>query len=240
MLVSFIKGSPALLMERPRAVVVSDLHIGREFKLARSGMHFPGASKRMAEQLLEICRKERSMSIIMLGDVKESIGYPQREEFDAIASFFHALRHMNISIVKGNHDAHLGEILKRIGIGVTPVNELLLGRIAMIHGNGLPSEKAMSKDYILAGHSHIAVEVNGMAQKGWLVAKTGKGAAERYKKYNRRARLVVLPAFSSLITGVRANSEEERSMPLLRNRIFDPESARIYDLNGNAVEPEGQ
>lgn len=240
MLVSFIKGSPALLIERPRTVVVSDLHIGKEFKLARAGMHFPDASRRMAEQLLEICRKERSRSIIMLGDIKESIGYPPRDELDAIASFFHPLRQMNITIVKGNHDAHIGEILGRIGIGISPVSELLVGRIAMIHGNAMPSEKAMGKDYVIAGHSHIAVDVNGIAQKGWLVAKVGSKAPDRYGRYNKRARLVVLPAFNSLITGVRVNRNEGWAMPLLRNGIFDSASAKVYDLNGNIVEDSYQ
>lgn len=237
---SFIKGSPALLIEKPRTVVVSDLHIGKEFKLARAGMHFPDASKRMAEQLLEICGKERSRSIIMLGDIKESIGYPPRDELDAIASFFHPLRQMNITIVKGNHDARIGEILRRIGIGISPVNELLVGRIAMIHGNAMPSERAMSKDYLLAGHSHIAIDVNGAAEKGWLVARVGPRAAESYERYNKRARLVVLPAFNSLITGVRVGAGREWSMPLLRNGVFDPTSAKAYDLDGNIVETSSQ
>ncbi len=233
MLISFIKGSPALLLRKERLVVAGDLHIGNEFRLARSGIHYPGASKRMAEELLSICKKQRANGIVLLGDIKESIGYPQRDEFDVIASFFHLFRNMQITIVRGNHDAHIAELLRRIGINTYPVKELLLERIALLHGNAMPSEAAMKREYVIAGHSHIAIDVNGRTEKGWLVSRIGSGAAREYKHYNRRAKLVVMPAFSSLITGVRANTETQWKMPLLRRRVFDPSTAKVYDLDGN-------
>ncbi len=231
MLVSFVKGKPALMINRERILIASDLHIGNEFKAARSGMHFVGATRRMAEELLGIYKRSRAKGIVLLGDVKESVGYPQRDEFDAIATFFHMFRDIDITMVRGNHDAHMHELLARIGISIYPVKELLTERIALIHGNAMPSESAMKKDYIIAGHSHIAVESDGGVTKGWLRAEIGSGAAKEYKTYNKRIRLVVMPAFNSLITGVKVGTETKWSMPLLRNRVFDPEKAMAYDLN---------
>ncbi len=232
MLTSFIKGNPALMINKEKLLVVSDLHIGNEFKLARSGIYFPEATKRMALGILELYKKHKVRGIIFLGDLKESIGYPPRDEFDALASFFHYFRNVEMRIVKGNHDAHIAELLKRIGISIFPVNEILLDRIALIHGNAMPTPAAMKKDLIIAGHSHIAIDVNGKAEKGWLISNIGKGASKQYKGYNKRVKLLVMPAFSPLITGVRVKAESEWSMPLLRNRVFDAAKAKTYDLQG--------
>ena len=231
MLISFIKGSPALMINKEKTLVVSDLHIGNEFKLARSGLHFPSATKRMAQELMWLYKKNKAKRIILLGDIKESIGYPSREEFDAIATFFHEFRNVEIAIVKGNHDAHIAELLRRIGINFFPVKELILNDLALIHGNSMPSETAMKKKYIIAGHSHIAVDVNGKVEKGWLVAGLGEGAVKNYPYLNKHIKLVVMPAFNSLITGVNVYSETSWSTPLLRNRVFNPSTAITYDLN---------
>jgi metallophosphoesterase superfamily enzyme len=232
MKISFIRGSPALMIKTGRILVASDLHIGNEFKLARSGIHFTNATKRMAQDLLETYKKNRARRLVLLGDIKESIGYPPREEFEAIASFFHAFRDIDVSIVRGNHDAHLSEILKRIGISLFPVNELIIDGIALLHGNGMPSEAAMKKDYIIAGHSHIAVNAEGRASKGWLVAGAGKGAPNEYARFNKRIKLIVMPAYNSLITGVSVNDRDDWTMPLFRRKVFNASTAKAYDLNG--------
>ncbi len=235
MLASFVKGSPALAVRRWHLLVIGDMHIGKEFKLAKAGIHFPNASQRMAEQLLALYRKSGAHEIIMLGDVKESIGYPPREELEAIAAFFHLLRGIKITVVRGNHDAHLAEILGRIGMNRPPVAELLLKRIAFIHGNAMPSDQAMGMDYIISAHSHTAISVAGRIEKGWLVAGIGPQARRRYSTCNKKIKLIVMPAFSPLITGVSASSGTGSSLPLFRNGIFDEESARMYDLDGNEV-----
>ena len=215
-----------------RMLVVSDLHIGKEFGLSRSGIHFIDATRKMALELRQAYRRNRARKLILLGDIKESIGYPTREEFEAIAAFFHEFRDIDVAIVKGNHDAHLSEILRRIGMNVFPSSELIVDGIAMLHGNRMPSEAAMKKDYLIEGHSHVAVDVDGKTSKGWLVSRPGIGAAREYPAYNKRIRLVMMPAYSRLITGVSVNGRADWSMPLFRRRIFDPGTAKAYGLDG--------
>ncbi|MEM3839461.1 MAG: metallophosphoesterase family protein [Candidatus Micrarchaeaceae archaeon] len=236
MLFSFVKGSPALIIKKEGILVAGDLHIGKEFRLEKSGLHFADATRKMALELLDIYRKTHARRLVLLGDIKDTIGYPPREEFEALASFFNEFRHIKVTVVKGNHDAHLAELLGRIGMAAPVVRELLLRDIAMIHGNALPSSLAMTKKYIIAGHSHIAVNAGGAVAKGWLLACPGKETEERYAGYNKSIKLLVMPAFSSLITGVTVGIDSDgMSMPLMRNRIFDLSTARIYDLDGKLV-----
>jgi putative SbcD/Mre11-related phosphoesterase len=233
--VSFLENAPALLVEEERLLVVGDLHIGTEFKMRDAGMIFPNASRKMAEDVLALYKKAKARGIVLLGDVKDSIAYPGKDEYGAITEFFAVLRGVKTIVVKGNHDAHLAEILKRIQVDAEVVNELMLSKTALIHGNALPSEEAMAKEYIVTAHSHIAAEVNERTEKAWLIATPGRNVGKRYEKYNKKIRLVVMPAFSDLIVGLRVTRDIEWHMPLLKNKIFDPDKAVLYDLSGEKL-----
>ena len=65
-----------------------------------------------------------------------------------------------------------------------------------------PSDEAMTKDYLIVAHNHVAIsrlkdEKDALYnQKAWLVAKLDPGGAkERYKNFNAGIKLVVMPAF---------------------------------------------
>lgn len=216
-------------------LVVGDTHIGKEFFLARGGIHFTDASRKMAQDLLSTLCAERAKGLVILGDVKESIGYPPRKEIEAIASFFNVLDGTDITITKGNHDAHLPEVLHRLGYRVQITDELLLKDVAMVHGNAMPSREVLHKEAIFAGHSHIAVRRGAVSEKAWLVARPGRGARARYGSYNKDCRLVIAPAFSGLITGMDFDPTSARIMPLLRNKVFNPLTAKMYGLDGHAI-----
>ncbi|MDE1823191.1 MAG: metallophosphoesterase [Candidatus Micrarchaeota archaeon] len=228
--ISFIKGKPALLVGK--SLVVSDLHIGLEFKFSGSGVYFPKASRKMADELLGIYKKSGAKDIIILGDVKESIGNVTREEENALREFFDALRGVGIRIAKGNHDAYLDRILARLGFGISIEREILAKDAALMHGNSMPSDDAMQKKYIIVGHGHMAAYVNGELEKVWFVAGTGRNARRMYGACNRAARLVIVPAFNSMITGSGLSSESRMHMPLLRNGVFTTEKAELRTLDG--------
>lgn len=228
--ISFVKGRPAMMVGS--TLVVSDLHIGLESKFSGSGIYFPNASGKMADEIIGICRKGRAKEIAILGDVKESIGNVTRDEENALRGFFDALKGMDVRIAKGNHDAYLDRILARMGFDIPVQKEILLGNAALMHGNSMPSSEAMEKRYVIVGHGHMAAYVNGELEKVWLIAGIGKGAGKSYSRYNAAAKLVVMPAFNSMITGSGFGAESKRHMPLLRNEVFTTERAEIRTLNG--------
>jgi len=101
----------------------------------------------------------------------------------------------------------------------------------------------MKCDYIITAHDHPAVfprdgEGERMMERGekvWIVFKINpKIAANSYKKFNREARLISMPAFNDLILG--SDFRENRSLnPLIRKRIFNRDSATIYGQRGTAL-----
>ena len=225
MLVSFIVGEPALLIKKERIIVVSDLHLGMEERLREKSFHFPQASKKLGERIFDIYKKYNAREIILLGDIKESIGYPTISEYRDMGDFFHELEDAKLRIAKGNHDAHIGKIFDRLGIDAEISREILLKDLALMHGNALPSEEAMDKKVLIAGHGHASANVNGNYEKVWVVIKKKKGFPE----------LIIMPPFNKLILGSDVSENFAYHMPMLRAGFFDLRRAEIYNLDGEVL-----
>ncbi len=235
MSISFINGVPALLVEKEKVVVAGDLHIGMEAKFDESKILFPNASAKMGKELLQICKENGSERIVLLGDVKDRLSNVTRPEMQMLKEFFEALKGVDVKIVKGNHDANLDEILKVLGINIEITKEILLGDVALMHGNALPSEEAVRKKYIISGHGHIAAHLNGVDSKAWLVAPLGNGMKEHYRSFDKKIKFVAAPAFNRLIIGSRISYGTKEHLPLLSNDLFDFSKMQTYDLYGNLL-----
>ena len=88
MLVSFVKNVPALFIRKEKILVVGDLHIGLNLRYRSEGIHFQEATRRMADSLLSAYRKSGARCIVLLGDVKDSIGSPGFAEYRELKTFF--------------------------------------------------------------------------------------------------------------------------------------------------------
>ncbi len=238
--IKFVSGEAALRIVTAKTLAIGDLHLGREVKLAEKGLHFADVSVKMAESIEGLCSRTGATQVVLLGDVKDSIGYPTTQEFDSIKRFFEGLRGVKIKIVKGNHDAHIEDVMKRIDKGIEIHKELRLGDITFLHGNALPSAAAVEGRYIVTAHGHIAVRDVDTTKKAWLVAKAGAKMASFSKSYNKGIELIVMPAFSVLITGSEVSAGTKQHIPLLNRGIFDFESAGVYSLNGKIVGKVGE
>ncbi len=237
--VRFLYGNAALLLhdKEQRHLVLGDLHLGLEKKLYDKGVHLYGAAEHMARQVVALAKENKTDNVILLGDIKESIMYPDSTERQGIDEFFSLLDGLKIRIAVGNHDGHLGEL-----IGVPIADEIILGNVTLLHGHMWPSDDAMTKDYIIVAHNHVAVSFKDEKgafynQKAWLVASVDiEGASARYKSINNSIKLVVMPAFNDLITGKAVNEVEETHInPLFRNKIFDYANATVYSMDGSVL-----
>ncbi|MDE1855558.1 MAG: metallophosphoesterase [Candidatus Micrarchaeota archaeon] len=235
MLVSFVKDSPALLIKRERALVVGDLHIGMHLKLRERGLYFQKATERMAESLLDAYEKSRARSLVLLGDVKESIGSPRFAEYRELKIFFDAIAGIETRMVKGNHDGGMERVLSNMGLRIPVTTELFIDGVALAHGNAWPSAAAMGKRYIVVGHGHYALMRNGAMEKIWIVSEVTKKASRKYASYSKNLRLIVAPSFNSLITGSALSPKTKNYLPLFKNEFFDFENAKVYDMEGGVA-----
>ena len=225
-IMKMLSAVPALMIDG--ILAIGDVHIGYEQKLALEGMHFPNAGKRIAEKVMRAYSTQKAKGLVLLGDVKESIGYPAKEEYRELQLFFYETRKANTRIAKGNHDGHLQELISRMRYPIDVEKEIRVKKTTFMHGNSFPSDEAMACNYIIAAHSHVAVESNGKREKAFLIAGIGKGARKRYKAFNRAIKLVVVPPINDLVVGHNLKAETKSYMPVLRQEVFDFENAEIY------------
>lgn len=237
----FDEAAMVVTIDGKRYIVVGDLHIGMERKLEKAGVHARGASMAMLDKLVNLSREFDTRRLILLGDVKESILYPDAIEAGVLRDFFEGLAGFETTVIRGNHDAHLDEI-----IDVKPVDELRLGKFAFLHGHRWPSGEAMMLDYIITAHNHAAVSIrdsNGAVyvEKAWLIAGlNAEMAAKQYDTFNNGIRIIIMPAFNDLITGMPINERRERMLnPLLNNGVFDLAGATTYTIRGDIAAAPG-
>ncbi|MCL5007681.1 MAG: metallophosphoesterase [Candidatus Marsarchaeota archaeon] len=238
--IRFIYDEPAMLLDYGDDVylVVGDLHIGIESEMRRRGVNIYDNAERMAGKILDLYDTFSANALVILGDIKNSVLRPDRAERDSIVRFFYMLRGLKIIAIRGNHDSYMNEIA-----GIEMHDELIVGSVAMLHGNGWPSPEAAKCKTLITGHNHIAVEIldrNGAryVDKAWMFSKPDLRIAKlRYKSFNLR-RMVIMPAFNELITGTPIGSRNRKDReinPMLRNGLFRYKSAELYSLEGDIL-----
>ncbi len=132
-----VSGEPALILRgRSRILVVADLHI----VLVRY------ADVEMVNKLRRLIEETKADEVVILGDLKHSLGYDKRVE-DLMKDF-------DFTLVKGNHDGKLrGE------------KELRIGKFHLIHGHIKPKELG---DFLILAHSHPSIQLEGVRERVWI------------------------------------------------------------------------
>ena len=241
--IRFVYNEPALIINtnKEKYLVVGDLHIGLERRLSEKGIRVLNATDFMVYKLKKIMGEFSLSNLIILGDVKDSILYPEISDTRLIKSFFDELKDFDVRIIAGNHDAHLDEILN-----VETDREYVLGEFGFLHGDKKPDEETMLCNYILTAHNHATIRMrdkNGAVyeEKVWIVADVvSRGAGGLYKDFNKNTKLIVLPAFNDLIMGTAISREQQSRNPLFKNRVFDYRHSKFYTLRGEQIELKKQ
>jgi len=231
--IKFVYDEPAMIAKAGGTdyLVIADLHIGMELGLSKKGIHLYNATDRIADRIKKIMKDFKLKRIIMLGDIKESILYPDAAEINLLKNFFRELAGFETTIIAGNHDAHLAEIIDH-----ETKKELIIGSFGFIHGNRIPSGEMMRVSYLISAHDHIAVrkiDRNGAVyeQKEWTIYKASK---KDDRIINKNIKLISMPAFNDLIIGTSVDSGTTHN-PLLSNKLFDSRSLELYNLLGQKM-----
>lgn len=137
-------------------LVISDLHIGFESDLNLRGIIVDSkySVNTMLEEVDHIIESHQIDGIILLGDVKSSIGNVSKQEWNEIPEFFNMLsRHGNIYLVPGNHDGRIRFLIPQ-NINIMSVKGMVLEETLLVHGHVMPSSARSSITRIVMGHIH--------------------------------------------------------------------------------------
>lgn len=228
-------GERALVVDAPeeRVLVAGDLHLGLERELRKKGVHGLEESPGIVEHLSELAAEERVDRVLLLGDVKHTLGAWEPEE-RALAPLEGI--GVPVEVVPGNHDGDLDEIAPFLKLH--DARGVRVGDVGFLHGHTWPSQDAIATGRLVLCHNHPSVALrDGLGQVTtepcWVRAPITEAARERYPEADLPGEAVLVPAFNPLLGGVALNRPEDDPLgPLLANEIVDLDEGRVFTLDG--------
>lgn len=237
----FLYNAPAILHKG--ALIIGDTHFGIEGKLFRRGIFSNDFSEKLAEKIIELLKQTKAKKLIFLGDVKDDITYLDQytiRAFKKIREYTDNPKNkIEIIVVRGNHDGGIENLGKEITI--IPSDGFVYHGLGLIHGHSWPSEQCMSAKYLISAHQHPQIEFIDASGKRhietiWAVAEAdGKIIREHYENFNKKIKLIMMPAFNPIIGNTIKTGNENHLGPILNNKLFKWNDALLYRLNGIPV-----
>ncbi|AIF84225.1 putative phosphoesterase, ICC [Candidatus Nitrososphaera evergladensis SR1] len=227
--------------EARRYVVVSDLHIGLEAELGARGITVQSSLMReMQEELLSILSKEKADGLILLGDIKNTVGAISKQEWDDIPAFFKSLSSAaDVYLVPGNHDSNIRHLVPD-SVNVAASKGMAIGDTLFVHGHSMPSETRSHVRRIVMGHVHPVFLKKGSVVSGervWISIQAKKEAL--FPSEQGAIDIVVVPSFNKyLYSSGERGYHHRKSVSPITSRIMDAnavERCMVITLDGSIV-----
>ncbi len=236
----------AVYVKKYKALLLTDIHIGIEEAMQKSGIHMPLDSyekvMKRTNRILKYFREkylfERYSKIIILGDLKHEFGKISQTEWSQTLKYldFLARETKELILLKGNHDNILQPILNKRNLAVKSYEQF--GYFLALHGDVLPEEfvrKKLLSSYalsrirtIIIGHEHPAISLqHGPRTELYKCFLVG-----RYK----RKELVVMPSLNSLSAGTDILKQQllspflQKNLSAFRVKIVDEKTGECIDF----------
>lgn len=251
-MLKIVPGEAALVFSTgdESTLLISDLHLGLEKEMAKKGFRLPAYSVRMVERVRNIAEKYGTKRLVVLGDVKHTVGKVEDIDWGVVPWFFDTMLDLfeAVGVVPGNHDGSLRTVLPP-RILLHPSHGAVLGRgrgrVGVAHGHAWPSEEAIATRNLVIGHSHFTYEMRDALgsrtrEAVWVTAEydvaellEGAGYSSKAKG---RGKLTVMPPFNRLVGGQPINrSRSFQFGPVLSSRSVSLEDADIFLTDGTRV-----
>jgi hypothetical protein len=194
--------------------VISDLHLGMESVLQERGFALPRVQIRdVIRGVEEIVEKYDIERLVIAGDFKHEFSRNMPYEWEDVEEFLSSFSELEILAVRGNHDNFLAAILARRGIELVESVEIV--GYTVVHGHR--ELDSINAGRIIMGHEHPVVRVR---------YEGGIYTFPCYLRYRGGAEIIVLPAFSPIVSGSDILSIDSFLSPLLP----DVEDVEVYAI----------
>jgi putative SbcD/Mre11-related phosphoesterase len=238
----FITNYPALFITEKKMLVISDLHIGLEYELLKSGIKIRKQIEKFKNIIDDLVKLTKASTLLIIGDVKYKVPGMSLQELKDIPKFFDYLNDnfKKVIVTKGNHDDFLETILHK-KVKIYSSRGVKLGEYGFFHGHAWPSKALMKCDYLLMGHLQPAVEFRDKLgyrsiQQVWLKGKLNQELIKKKYEIKKTGKLnfIVLPSFNKISGSLVVNKVLKKELigPLLANKILDIDKTKSYLLDG--------
>ena len=188
-----ITSGRSIFWENEKALILSDLHLGKTGHFRKSGIAVPqNVLMEDMQRLVAQIQFYKPGKLIIVGDLFHS---DANKEHDLFLKWRNDLGHLPVHLVKGNHDILQDSWYKEAAI-IVHHDILHIGNFSFMHD--INDCAASEKNYCFSGHIHPAVRINGAGRQSLQLACFYFG-----KKY------AVLPAFGKFTGTFTVKPEKE-------------------------------
>ncbi|TWU46825.1 ligase-associated DNA damage response endonuclease PdeM [Rubripirellula reticaptiva] len=160
---------------------VADTHFGKEATFRRHGIPVPrGSTDGTLRSLSTLISDVNAVRLVVLGDLFHARSSLSRDVCESMDVFFRKHASLNITLVRGNHDAHVGQLPPAWPIDVVEPG-IRMGAFTLTHE---PSAPTSDSTLVLCGHIHPGINIR--------IATQSLGRMPCFWMDNR---CLVLPAF---------------------------------------------
>ena len=149
-----------ILWAEENALLVADVHLGKEHVFGRSGIAIPaGSTENTLARLSKLLVSTRATECIVLGDFFHDTPLLSDSWLVQLSDFLDEHETVSLSVVAGNHDKENGQprLDKRIAWHKDPIHR---GPFVLQHEPGIDK-----RGHVLAGHIHPVATLRKKAQR---------------------------------------------------------------------------
>ncbi len=148
----------AVYWPRESMLFVADIHFGKVAAFRAAGLPLPpGSTSAALDRLDAVIRDTEARRIVFLGDFLHNRDARAAQTFARFAEWRESHAEMEITLVRGNHDAKAGDPPGEWRVTCIDEGEVL-GPFCLAH-----HPEPDSRGYVLAGHVHPAIRLQGPA-----------------------------------------------------------------------------
>jgi putative SbcD/Mre11-related phosphoesterase len=229
----------ALLLEDDhKYIAVSDLHIGLEAELSAKGVTVRQTLVQdMLTELFGLVESEHADGVVLLGDVKHTVGSISKQEWDDVPSFLKQLSaRADVYLVPGNHDSNIRHLVPE-SVNVASAKGMALGDTLLVHGHSMPSDVRSGVRRIVMGHVHPVFLKKGSVVNGqrvWVSMQARKEAL--FSSEEGLVDVVVVPSFNPYLHAA-GEKWRHRSISPIITRVVQAgvEKCIVATLDGSVV-----
>lgn len=182
----------AVFWEEEKALIASDLHFGKTGHFRKWGIGVPqNVYKEDLQRLIGLLHHFKPQKLIVVGDFFHS---DANVELDLFKRWRDDFAHVQIVLVRGNHDILKSEWYKQASIEVV-YPTMAAGPFLFAH------DRVETEAYLFSGHIHPGITVNGMGKQSL-----------RFPCFYFTPTHCVLPAFSKFTGAVAMDKAAAQSV----------------------------
>ena len=230
----------ALLLEEGdrRYIAISDLHIGLEAELGQKGITIKSTLvQEMVDEIICLADSQNAAGLLLLGDIKNTVGAISKQEWDDIPAFFKKVSEkMDVYLVPGNHDGSIRHLVPD-GVNVISSKGMVLGDTLFVHGHSLPSDARSHVRRIVMGHLHPVFLKKGSVVNGKRVWVSLQVKKEALFSEQGMLDIIIVPSFNKYLYATGKRTYHRSTSPIV-SRVIEGDAVQncmVVTLDGSIV-----